>query len=170
MSSSRMPPSPDAAGQTSRTPWPDLIFAALLGAICLWYLLDSYAVSARMENLILVAPACIVALGLCAAIIIGDLRRRSPPASPEGEDEDDFVRPAVAVDWRSIATMGMLILYVLVMVPLGFDLATFLYVVAMLVVLREKSITLILAYSLVFTVVNVWLQSTTSYNIPLLMM
>lgn len=162
----------------ARTPWPDMLFAAALAAGCLWYLWDSYSVSARTANLLLVLPASLLAVGLCGAVILEDVlaarktaaRARAAAAAEAPDRTPDAAPGRPPVEWRVVATMVLLAVYVFALVPLGFDVATFAYVAAMLVVLRQSGWIFILVYSAAFTALNVWLQQTTSYNIPLLVM
>lgn len=149
----------------------DILFALALGVACLWYLFDAYSASARTTNLILILPATITGALLAVIIAVQSAlaARRSPETGSPSKEEGKAAEPP-AIDPRSFAIMGCFVVYVLLMDRIGFDASTFLFVLISIVILGERRIYLLLLYTVIFTVLNIYLQKFTSYNIPLLIL
>lgn len=111
---------------------PHVAFLCVLGGWTLWYLLDAWFASADLQNLGLIAPVSIIVLVLCALGLA---------ATP-------VIRPTIST--RILGTMGLLGAYVLTMDRIGFDLATWLYVLASLLLLGERRTWLLAAVPLIF--------------------
>jgi hypothetical protein len=133
--------------------WGHLALVLLFAALTAAYLYDSWSASSALENLILIAPGSMVALGLCAIIIIGIFRGQSsraydiPRTSP---DEPWVVRHRVTI---YIVLFG---LYALGLETVGYDLATILFVAAALVLHGERRPVPLTAFSLGFSGIVVW--------------
>ncbi len=128
-----------------RVDWGHLILVAVTAGFCLWYWQDARKASADIENLLLIQPAVILALMLCLVIACGamKLERDEAPAGERAADE----RPRPAREWRGIAVASLLLLYVVALIPVGFDVATFVFLVAGMYALGERRPVFLLCYS-----------------------
>lgn len=137
----------------------DLCVLLTLGAMAGWYLWSSYSASAHIFNLILVLPLTLIILALCSVTFVRELLSPTP-ADPELE---------------SVASVAPVILlfcgYVLSLNWLGFDVGTFLFVLAFLIVHGESRWRWAVAYSLVFAAgVALFFSSLLPYPMPMLLL
>lgn len=140
--------------------WGHLIFLAVIGAAVLWYLLDVMSVSLNIHNLLLVAPLSVVALGLCAIIVPQCFRRRGAELKPEREDlhaagsavlRSSHVQSLLAVGGVALS-LGF---YVSLLNVIGFDVATCLFVLAVMLICGERRPIVLTVYPLAVAVVLV---------------
>lgn len=113
-----------------------LAFVLAVAAFCAWYWFDTRASSASVQNLLVIQPAAIVALLLCAAIAIRTVRIERVQA-PEGR------RPAASLlrasgELRGALFAVLLGAYVAGVLFVGFDLATFIFLAGGMFVLGER--------------------------------
>jgi hypothetical protein len=133
--------------------WGHLIFLAVIAAAVLWYLLDAMSVSLNIHNLLLVAPLAVVALGLCAVIVPQCFRRRGADEKPAREDVHAAGSAALqSSDWKSLLPIAgvavSLGLYVSLLNVIGFDVATCLFVLAVMLICGERRPITLIVYSL----------------------
>jgi hypothetical protein len=138
-----------------------LLFVAAVGGYCLWYLFNARASSANFQNLVLIQPAVIVAVLLCAAIMwnlvaieplqppaagagpLGDTTAQMAPAEHAEEDEEG--------DWHKVAvSMALMGAYLALIPVLGLDGATFVFLSASLFLQGERRISHLVLVPLVF--------------------
>ena len=126
---------------------------ALLAVICIAviaYLLDARATSLKPNNLLLVQPAALLALVLIAMVIPQCFRRATPDTQTNKPKET----------WGDLAKVGALIAafisLALMLDVVGFDLATFWFMVVALFLCGERNWLLKLGYSAVFTVLLIY--------------
>ena len=112
---------------------PHLLFILGAGGWVAWYGLDALRAGANIQNLSLIAPCVVLALGLALTIIANcfTLTRATPAPSPRAPLSADFRR-------RILGTMALLALYVAAAPFAGFDIATFVYILATLAFLGER--------------------------------
>ena len=79
--------------------WPHLIFLVVIAGATLWYLMDAVSVSTNADNLLLVAPLSILALGLCATLAFLCFRPQKPVKHKEGA-----IKEMGATELRSFPT------------------------------------------------------------------
>jgi putative tricarboxylic transport membrane protein len=135
----------------------DLPHAALVTAIagwCLWYLFDARAASTNIQNLILIQPLAILVAILWVAILRETVRfeptKRLPDsAAPQREPLDRTTA------FKVFGSMALLGLYVASMTTIGFDVATFVYVLASLLLLGERRLAVLAPVPLLFTTIVV---------------
>ncbi|MCP1337915.1 tripartite tricarboxylate transporter TctB family protein [Futiania mangrovi] len=142
--------------------WGHLAFIGAAAAFLIWYFLDAYGASSRLENLMLIAPATAIGLGLCLFLAAAEF------VTVEGAAP----RTALpAVDPRVPLFMALLAAYVAALVyDLGFDVASFLFLAASLWVLGERRPTLLVVFPAVFTVLIVLgMQELLSIPVPTLL-
>lgn len=138
--------------------WGHLSFLAIIAAAVLWYLLDAMSVSLNIHNLLLVAPLCLLALCLCLVIVPQCFRRRGAAEQPAGHDLNAAGSDALrSSDKRNLLLIGgvalALGLYVCLLNVIGFDVATCLFVLAMMVMCGERRPLPLILYPLAVAVV-----------------
>lgn len=129
--------------------WGHLLLLAVITVVVVAYLLDARATSLQVNNLLLVQPVAILALILVALVIPQCSRRVDPAAEPEpGESLTDLAKVGVLA-----ATFGA---FALSLEFVGFDIATFVFMVAALFICGERRWWLNLLFSAVFTVLLIY--------------
>jgi hypothetical protein len=132
--------------------WGHLALLALIGGVVIAYLLDARATSLRANNLLLVQPASILALILIALVVPQCFRRVAPdpPDAPDAPTEtlgDLGKVAALAAAFGAFAVSLEIV---------GFDVATFAFMVIGLYICGERRWWLNLAFSGVFTVLLIY--------------
>lgn len=128
--------------------WGHLALLAVIAVIIIAYWMDTRAASMRMVNLLLVQPASIFALGLVLCIIPQCFRRVEHGEEVEKETLGDL--------GKVFALMAAFISFALSMEYLGFDVATFAFMVVGLFLCGERNWFLNIGYSAVFTAGLIW--------------
>lgn len=149
-----------------RLDWGHVAFVLFITGSVSWYFLDAYTASSSIKNLILIAPASAVALVLCVTLLIQDARKAfvmpsevpKPTAAPNkmaaaGEDNEEKQRGT----WRAVAFIVAFGLYVGLLEIIGYDVATWLFIAATLILNGERRPLVIFGFSLVFGSLAVWL-------------
>jgi hypothetical protein len=133
--------------------WPHLAFATAIAGWCAWYCWDAWSATADVENLILILPATILVLVLYATIVRACVRaRRSSDAGPVLSRKP--LDPTIA---RKIAgTMAMLAALAILGPLVGFDVATYVYILAMLLLLGERRLPVLVLLPLLFCAFEIW--------------
>jgi hypothetical protein len=128
-----------------RVDWGHLALVAGLAAFCLWYWLDARSASSSTQNLLLIQPAAVLALALCAVIAWGivTVERETPP----GEPPESAVPVVRKREWRGVLVAGLLGMLVVAVIPVGFDVATFVFLAAAMYVLGERRAIILIGYS-----------------------
>lgn len=130
--------------------WGHLALLAVIAAVVVAYLIDARAVSLKINNLLLVQPASVLALLLVALVVPQCFRRLSPEeaAVEHGESLSDLGKiGALAACFGAFAATLELV---------GFDVATFLFLVAALFICGERRWWLNLVFSAAFTLVVIY--------------
>lgn len=134
--------------------WGPLALAALMTGWSLWYFVDAYTTSPRVQNLIFIAPAVAIVALLFAVILVTAVLR----GSEEVKENDAQVVSATAQRLRTpIAVMIMLVLYAATLPRIGFDLGTFLFIAGTLLAQGERRPAVVIGFSAVFALIIVWL-------------
>src|SRR5258708_2079621 len=124
---------------------PHLAFVTAIVAWCLWFFRDTWLAQADVENLILIAPASIAAGLLYLFVAAGCFRIVG--------HTDDFEarRPLGSGAGVKIAgTMALLAALVIAGPLVGFDVASFVYILATLLLLGERRIIVLLLVPALF--------------------
>lgn len=156
-----------------RVDWEHLFFLAGILAFLVWYLWTSTVASPTFSNLILIAPvgavAGVLALYIGAAEIFGHtavMKAATFSASAEQHAPSRFRA-------GSLATIGLLMalfgLFVAAIPYAGFDVATFVFVLATLWLLGERRVAFSLSLSLVIAAaLSVAALTLLTFPMPLL--
>lgn len=154
-------------GRKNTVDWPHLAFATAIAAWCAWYCWDAWAATADVENLILIVPATVVALALYAVIVRGCIRARTSQHTASAPARKPLDR---AIAWKIAGTMAMLAALAILGPLIGFDIATFIYVLAMLLLLGERRIAVLILVPLLFGIVEIYaFNSILAIPLPMLL-
>lgn len=133
-----------------RVDLPHLAFATGIAAWAAWYGRDAWLASAEVENLILIVPAAIAAIILYLFVAAGCFR----PAETETPVRQS--RHGGASGGKIAGTMAMLTAFAVAGPLIGFDVAVFVYLLAMLLFLGERRILVLTLVPVAFTLVVVF--------------
>jgi hypothetical protein len=142
---SALRPTIDISGKAITIDLPHLAFASLLGGWSAWFCRDAWLSGPNVENLILIAPASVLAVLLYLFVAAGCFRVH---AKAEGA----VPAPALA-GGNGIKIAGSMVLlaaFVGAGPLIGFDVASFGYIFAMLVFLGERRIWVLVLAPLIF--------------------
>ena len=155
------------AGRKISVDVPHLAFATAIAAWCVWYCQDAWRAQANVVNLILIVPGTIAAVLVYAVVAAGCIRIVSR------NDEPPSGRPRLptGIGIKIAGTMALLAIFVGAAPEIGFDIASFLYVLAMLLFLGERRILILALVPLVFCVIVIYCFNTIlATPLPLLLM
>lgn len=128
--------------------WGHLALLAVIATVVIAYWMDTRAVSLRTVNLLLVQPASIFALLLILCIIPQCFRRV--------DDEEVIEKESLSELGLVFTLMAVFIAYALSMEYLGFDLATFIFMMIGLFLCGERNWYMIVGFSAIFTTLLIW--------------
>jgi hypothetical protein len=134
--------------------WEHLLFLALLLGFVTWYLWTAAAASATFSNLILIAPVGAAAMLLLLYIGVEEIFGLIPGATATKTGQTEASTNAADGRFRSgslrtiAALMGLFGLFVVSMPYIGFDIATFFFVVATMWLLGERRVIFSLSLAL----------------------
>ena len=134
------------------------LFVVFVIVFHIWFLIDVWGASSRIEHLMFVVPLAFVAFVLGAFILISLLGGLGPQSSQKN------LRP---IDIRIPLIMVALCAYLVGMVLVGFDLSTFLFLSYSLWLMGERRLWVIFFYSLALAVFCVFgLREMVSIPVP----
>jgi hypothetical protein len=128
--------------------WGHLLLLSIMAGIVLAYWLDARGTSLNLSNLLLVQPGSLLALGLVLAALPQAFRRPTVQDDPSQERESGI--------GRIMALAGTFGAMTLLLERIGFDVATFLFMVVALRVCGERRWWVLILYSLVFTALIIY--------------
>lgn len=118
----------------------EVIFALLIAGAVAWYVWDAASASMKLGNLILIAPAAVLALGALIFGLIGVLRRPDEAKTPAREAAPSIGAALLAaVLSKPILYLALFLIYIFSMQKAPFDLMTFLFVGATMIVSRRST-------------------------------
>jgi hypothetical protein len=145
----------NVAERRYKVDWAHLIFLLVIGGATLWYLCDAISVSTSIDNLLLVAPLSGVALALVVTLAIqcfssqGKTVKREPK---EGAMKEMGASELRSTDVRALAKIGgvaaALGAYVSLLNVIGFDVATWIFVVVVMLICGERRPWVLIIYPL----------------------
>ena len=157
---------PDRLTRLQRTEirWGALALSAVMTAWCLWYLADAVRASTRLQNLIFIAPGTVITVLLFLLVLARSLRRTPDEAV---EEEPAVVKSTAIHPFQPLLVMILLLVYSVSLTRVGFDLATFFFIAAVLVVEGERRPLFVLLYSAIFSGLIVWgFKSMLTLDLP----
>lgn len=144
--------------------WGHVVLLGVISAVVIAYLLDARRVSLKVNNLLLVEPASILAL-IFVLLVLPQvfIARAERTADERWQERMKLVRVAGLA-----AAFGLMVFF---MEKIGFDVATFLFVAVGLWICGEKKVWLIALFSAAFTVGVIYgYQLLVPYPFPLLVL
>ena len=131
------------------------------------YLLDTYKASARTENLLLILPASVVIICLALWILgrgVFEYKRKSPPADEAVPENQPKKKVSIPI------AMAILAAFVLSMDWIGFDVATFLFMSAMMWLQGERRWYWLVPFPVAFAFfVSLFFEYMVPYPMPMLL-
>lgn len=132
---------------------PHIAFATAIGSWAAWYCWDAWHANAAVENLILILPVSVIAILLYLFVVAGSIKRinflqQGNPASQSATSRKTVIRIA--------GSMVLLAAFVLAGPLIGFDVATFLYMLLMMAFLGERRPLVLVVVPLLFSVVVIY--------------
>jgi len=141
--------------------WGHILLTTLLATASVWYFFDARSASSSVYNLIMIAP-CVAAIVVLYLITLV-LEIRIQTADSKSQEQVQSLRGLFeAASVRNAAMMALLIVYVLVLEPLGFEIATFFFVGLSLLLQGETRFARLAVFSALFSIFATWLVSTLS--------
>jgi putative tricarboxylic transport membrane protein len=136
---------------------PHLVFATGIAGWIAWFCWDAWRASSSIENLILIVPVSAIAIVLYLFVAAGCFQ----PVAECGEQRASPRHPlAPGVGLKVAGSMALLIALVVAGPLVGFDIACFVYMLAMLAFLGERRIAILLLIPPLFSVVVIYCFST----------
>lgn len=147
--------------------WGHLILLLVICGVVIAYLLDARATSLKINNLLLVEPAAIIALILAAILLPQCFRRAST--------EENDAAPAMRDSWRDLGKVAALSaafgVFTLSLETVGFDAATFIFLALGIYICGERRLWVIALFSTALTVGIIYgYQMLVPYPFPLLVL
>jgi len=136
---------------------PHLAFATGIAGWSAWFCRDAWLSGPDIENLILIVPASAMAVALYIFVAAGCFhvagKTEKLAATPQHV-------PAKGTGFKVAGTMVLLAGFVIAGPLIGFDVASFAYIFAMLVLLGERRIIVLLLVPLLFCVAAIYCFNT----------
>ena len=151
-----------------RSRLPEVILAGLFLILSCWYLNDAYNASSSAENLLLILPAAIVVICLCLWIIGRTLYEVNKARTQQIEDKEEEKEEKKPVS--VVGAMSILAAFVLSMDWIGFDAATFLFMIALMFLQGERRPLWLSCFPAVFAIlVSLFFEYMIPYPMPMLL-
>jgi hypothetical protein len=152
-----------------RIDWSHLSLVSFLAAVVVWYLLDSIHASRRIENLLFVVPAAVVALALCAWLYVQIVR--TALSAEESRATPGEAAAPLAVRLRPVLLLLAFAAYAAAIGLTGFDVSTFVFLLVALLIQGERGWILLAIYPAAFTAVVCYgFRSMLPYSMPMLLL
>ncbi len=147
-----------------------LLLVLFIAGSVSWYFFDAYTASSNIQNIILIAPASLLAIVLCLVILYQIFTAQTEKTASRqmlasqhnaSTSKDAFRKPVQCLltrmgRYRIFAFIIAFGLYVGLLERIGFDIATYLFIGTIMALQGERHIGIIVAYSLVFGTLAVW--------------
>jgi hypothetical protein len=136
---------------------PNIAFASCLAGWVGWYCWDAWHANAAIENVILILPVSALGILLYFLVVAGCFKRVSPDQKQCASSHEPVGR-GMAI--KIVGSMAMLAGLVLAGPLIGFDIASFVYMLGMMAFLGERRILVLLFFPLLFSVVVIYCFTT----------
>jgi hypothetical protein len=147
------------AGRRYVVEWGHLLLLLFIGGVALAYWLDARATSLSLNNLLLVQPAAILALILCAIVLPQCFVAEIAGATPDGETAETR-RGASRSEWIELAKVAAMAAsfgaFAFSLETVGFDVAAWLFVGAGLYICGERNWKTLLLFPTAFTLAIIY--------------
>jgi Tripartite tricarboxylate transporter TctB family len=154
------------AGRRIAVDAPHLAFATAIAAWSVWYCRDAWLAQDNVVNLIFIVPGTIAAVLVYVLVAAGCFR----VVGPSGEAPPERQPLAPGMGFKIAGTMVLLAIFVFAAPEIGYDVASFLYVLAMLLFLGERRKLVLLLVPLVFCALAIYCFNTVlATPLPLLL-
>jgi hypothetical protein len=134
---------------------PHLAFVTAITAWCVWFCRDAWLAQAEVENLIMIVPAALAAGILYVFVAAGCFRVAGAVDNLETRRRLDS-----GVGVKIAGAMALLAALVIAGPLIGFDIASFVYILATLLLLGERRIVVLLLVPALFCIVVVYCFDT----------
>lgn len=143
----------------------EIIFTAVLLLILVLYMADVYEASSAVENLLMIFPIGAVTLVLFALAGIALIKKIATHRKEDGKPQS-FGRKELKI----VLSMVIYALYTAIIMFVGFDAGTFLFIIAMLLLQGERSLVKLIAFPLIFSVIaSFFFSLMIPYPMPMLL-
>jgi hypothetical protein len=143
----------ELAGRKIAVDVPHLAFATGIAAWIAWFCWDAWRSSPNIENLILIVPGSAAAVILYLFVAAGCFRAADDAAVQEISPRKPL---AIGVGVKVAGSMALLAALVVTGPLIGFDVASFVYMLAMMAFLGERRIAVLLLGPLLFCVAVIY--------------
>ncbi|MGE4218735.1 MAG: tripartite tricarboxylate transporter TctB family protein [Alphaproteobacteria bacterium] len=132
---------------SKRIAWGHVALLIAVAMVVIWYLRDTYTASHQIGNLVFVLPVSVIALALCAVVLVQTVRGRA-------EEEADAVVPKSRIErYGAGLMMALFALFVLGSDRIGFDVCAYLFIALAILVQGEKRPLMVLGYPALFVAI-----------------
>jgi hypothetical protein len=150
----------------SKEKWAEIIFLGFWLILICYYLYDNYQASSSIDNQIFILPIGIVTLILISLVFWQLIKEKSAIASKEIKDKKENEKSHLKTIMLS---MLLFLIYALLITFIGFDLATFVFVLLMLVIQGERRLKILIVFPIIFAFISSqFFYVFTSYPMPML--
>jgi len=141
--------------------WGHMLLASSIAVASIWYYFDALAASSSLYNLIMIAPCVIAIVILYLVTLVLEVRIYSVDSEHATQEQSlrGLLQPAAI---RNAAMMVLLVGYVLVLEPFGFEIASFLFIGLSLLLQGERRFGRVIIFSMLFSAFATWAISTLS--------
>ncbi len=146
----------------------ELMLVLSIAVIIVWYMMDAYAASSKVANLLLIVPIGVISLGFLFAIAIRILPGFLKPEEGDSPTESKKEEQTRENGKKIFLAMALLALYVLIIPTIGFDIATFLFIGVMMFVQGERKWAWLIVFPLIFSfLVSQFFSAMIPYPMPM---
>ena len=143
---------PDAGVHSTQVDVSHFAFATAIAGWSAWFCFDAWHAQPDVENLILIVPGAAAAIAFYAVIAADCVRKVEGPAPGPA-----WRRPLErGLAGKIMGTMGLLVAYAVTGPLVGFDVATFTYILAMLLFLGERRAVVLVLIPVIFCAVAIY--------------
>jgi len=136
---------------------PHFAFATGIAGWAAWYCWDAWHANAAVENLILILPVSGIAIALYLFVVAGSFKRVDQ-LNEEASSRRTPVPRKTAV--KIAGSMALLAGFVIAGPIIGFDIASFAYMLLMMAFLGERRILVLVLFPMLFSVVIIYCFGT----------
>lgn len=155
----------EIAGRKIAVDVPHLVFVTGMAGWAAWFGSDAWRSNPGVENLILILPVSAAAVILYLFLAFGCFSLAHDADTPQTSPREAL---AVGIGVKVAGSMALLAGFVVTGPWIGFDIACFVYILAMLAFLGERRILVLLLVPLLFSVIAIYcFSSLLSTPLPL---